>query len=505
MQNFASSADFVVVGGGSAGCAVAAGLVERGAGEVLLVEAGPRDTGPLVKMPFGLVWLMHGRRDWKYVSAPQAALGGRTLRVPRGRMLGGSGSINSMVWFRGRADDFDTWNATGWAWRDVEPAFEEIERLMPPVPIGGPHPLTRAFAGLFGNKGDGVPTPESESAGPFRHNMRGGRRWSAADAFLRPAIKRGLAVSTGKAVARITFKNGRARSVVLADGAVITARKGVVLTAGAIGSPELLLRSGIGPADDLDACGIEPLIDVSGIGANLHDHPACGIHYAGQGSGYGITPAQLPAWAWAPFAFALGRNSRFGSPTVEAGAFYNARGAGGPPDIQTHFIPFMLGWTQRWSNAGAGYFADAGVCRPKSRGQLRITPEGLSIDFGLLSDPDDLELLVDGWLRLRTLMEQAPFGARLAREAYPGPSVATRDEVRSHIRAHAATAYHPVGTLRMGDDRHAPVSGRLSLRGVEGLWVADASIMPAITSANTNAPSIMIGHRAGEFIAVDAR
>lgn len=500
------SYDFIVIGAGSAGCAVAAGLAAREAGRVLVIEAGPSDRSPLVKMPFGLVWMMGSKtRDWRYVSAPQAGLGGRRLNIPRGRMLGGSGSINSMVWFRGRADDFRAWNTPGWDWPEVEAAFEEVEARLTPAPLATPHPVTQALSTMFkANDPAANPSPERESAGVFRYNMRNGRRWSAADAFLRPAMEQGVEVMTGRQVARIGLQGDRARTVEFTDGGSVTAGKGIVLSAGAIGSPEILLNSGIGPADDLRAAGRDVVRDVPELGANLHDHPGAGLHYKGAGSGYGLDPSLAHRWAAAPFRWAFSRKGIFASPTVEGGAFFNAAGDGGAPDIQSHFIPFLLGWEGRRYTFGRGYFADAVVCRPKSRGRLSLGRTGIEIDFGLFSDPADLDLLVKGWLRLRKLMAETDFGPMKAEEAFPNGQVTTEDEARAFIRDRAATAYHPVGTLRMGADADAPVDPRLKLRGVDGLWVADASIMPSVTSANTNAPSMMIGHRAGAMIAADA-
>jgi len=498
-----ASHDFIVIGAGSAGCAVAAGLVEAEAGSVLVVEAGPRDSGFLVKAPMGLIWLMGSRRDWRFQSTPQSALGGRRIRIPRGRMLGGSSSINSMVWFRGRRDDFDSWGVDGWRWADVSPAFDAVEARLTPQRLAAPHPLTEALEHLFGGNGDTPPTPEYDSGGVFHFNLRRGRRWSAADAFLRPALARGLSVMTGRQVERLGILQGRMRKVVFADGSALIANKGIILSAGAIGSPEILLRSGIGPAADLAALGIEIKVRSEEVGHNLHDHPAVGIHHAGKRSGYGLTMRQIPLWLAAPVRYLTSGSGPLASPTVEGGAFFNARGDGGPPDIQVHFIPFMVGWQGTSIVRGSGYFADVCVCRPRSRGRLWLTRRGLEIDLGLMSDPADLDLLIIAFKRLRTLMLKAPFGRLRAPESFPGQAVRSDDEIRSHILATCATAFHPVGTLRMGTGE-APVTPRLQVRGVEGVWVADASIMPEITSANTNAPAMMIGYRAARMIAVDA-
>lgn len=494
---------FVIVGGGSAGCALAGRLADLTDAPITVIEAGPQDRGPRVKVPFGLIWLMGSRRDWRFMSAPQKALGGRRLKVPRGRMLGGSGSINSMVWFRGRSDDFDGWGVPGWAASEVTPAFEQIEEVIRPAPLPDPHPLSMALARTLGSNGAAPPTPERESAGVFHTNMRGGRRWSAADAFLRPAVARGrVRLETGAQVARVLLEETRAVGVVLTDGRKIRAARGVILCAGAIESPALLMRSGIGPAAHLRELGIAVALDAPGVGENLHDHPAIGLHHAGPGSGYGLTWRQLPAWALAPLKFALTGKGRMSSNSVEAGAFFRAGEGEGPPDTQVHFIPFMMGWRGRTIVWGEGYFADVCLCRPKSRGRLRLNADGTpDIDLGLLRDPADLAVLKRAFTRLRRLMAEAPFGTHRAPEVYPGGDLDDA-ALEAHIRARLGTAYHPVGTVRMGAG-DAPLDARLRVKGAAALWVADASVMPNVTSANTNAPSMMIGWRGAQMVAAD--
>ena len=500
-----SSFDFIVIGAGSSGCAVAAGLVEREAGSVLVLEAGPSDRWPLVRMPFGLVWTIgSAARDWRYQSTRMPGIGGRSLAIPRGRVIGGSGSINSMVWFRGCRSDFDDWAVPGWGWNDVAPAFDAVEARLAPSRMTGAHPLTEALGGIMANDPQGEVTPEREGGGVWRFNMRNGRRWSSADAFLRPAQEHGAQVLQRTEVHRILIEGDRAAKVELRNGTCLAARKGVILAAGAIGSPEILLRSGIGPASDLRAAGVDVVRDAPEVGENLHDHPGCGIHYAGPGSGYGLTLGHAWTWLSGPVRWLVSGQGVLASPTVEGGLFLDSTGNGGPPDIQSHFIPFNYDWNGRRYVLGAGYFADAVVCRPKSRGRLSMAKDGLSIDLGLFAEPDDFDRLTRGWLRVRRMMAEADFAPHTAPEVYPGKEVQGEDAVQTYIRDHAATAYHPVGTLRMGDYKDAPVGPRLKFRGVDGLWVADASVMPRITSANTNAPSMMIGQRAGQFIAEDA-
>ena len=249
--------DFVIIGAGSAGSAVAGGLAAADIGTVCVLEAGPTDAVPQVKIPFGLLYTMGSGRDWRFASTAQAHAGGRQIKVNRGRMLGGSSSINSMVWFRGRLDDFDNWDLPGWDGAEVARAFEAVEAEISPARLPDPHAISEAFGRSLGSNGLAPPTPERESAGVFHTNMRNGRRWSAADAFLRPAQRTDRCeVLTGANVDRIGFRDGRAVEVVLVDGRVISARRGIVLSAGSIGSPSILMRSGIGPAEDLRALGL---------------------------------------------------------------------------------------------------------------------------------------------------------------------------------------------------------------------------------------------------------
>ena len=313
---------------------------------------------------------------------------------------------------------------------------------------------------------------------------------------MRPAKTRGLTVVTGQTVQRILFEGDRARRVEFVGGAHARAEKGIVLSAGSIGSPLILMNSGIGPKADLESAGIDVIQDASGVGDNLHDHPGIGLHF--EGAGYGLTIGQTLHWAAAPFAYAVSKRGRLASPTVEGGLFFNARGTERTPDIQSHVIPFKLGWQGRRYTYGAGYFADVCLCRPRSRGRLSLTPNGVKIDLGLLTDEADVADMVAGVKRLRQLLGDAGLTGV---ERFPGPSVASDDAIAAHIKAHCGTAYHPVGTLRIGADDDAPVSPKLAVNGMRGLWVADASVMPRVTSANTNAPSMMIGYRGAEMIA----
>ncbi|MEL6549539.1 MAG: GMC oxidoreductase [Pseudomonadota bacterium] len=493
--------DVIVVGAGSAGCVAAAELHRRGVGRVLVLEAGGCDIHPLVAMPMGLTWLMGSSRDWNLKSMPMEAAGGRRVAAPRGKMVGGSGSINSMVWFRGRASDFDAWGVEGWSYADVEGAFAAVEEKLAPVKLANTHPLTRGLEVMLPTN-SGTPTPDRESAGIFSHNIKGGRRNSAARAFLR---KYDIPTVTGASVDRLTWREGRVAGVRLSDGSQIDASKGVVLAAGSFMSPAILLRSGIGPAEELAKLGIRQRAESPEVGENLHDHPGFGLHFEGAGTGYGLEPAQWVNWARAPLDLLFGRGP-LASPTVEGGAFFNARGDGAEPNVQSHFIPFHLDHAGRKYALKSGYFADVCLCQPKSRGALRLASSDPStppvFDLGLFREESDLDTLTAGVERLRQLLEQADFGGKRGREAGPSKGK-TGADLKEVIRHRAGTAYHPVGTCRMGSDESAVVTPRLAVRGVEGAWVADASIMPRVTSANTNAPSMMIGWRGAEMIAAD--
>ena len=503
-----SEFDFIVVGAGSAGCAAAYGLEKTNVGTIAVLEAGLSNAVPQVKIPFGLAWTRGSKRDWRFLSTPQTALGGREIAVTRGKMLGGSSSINSMVWFRGCRADYDDWNLPGWRWQDVEPDFEHVESLLKPVPFENPHPLSSGFARALGNNSDAPPSPERESAGVFHVNLHNGARWSAADAFLGAAkSSNNVSIFTQANTDRIEFEDNVAKRVVLTDGRVFSARRGILLSGGAIGSPSILMRSGIGPQDHLKDLGIAVQHDSPQVGQNLHDHPAVGLHFAGNNTGYGLALNQFPHWAVAPFNWLFRRKGRFTSNIVESGAFFHSGLADADdsrPDCQSHFIPFMVGHKGSFITWGAGYSADVNVCRPFSRGELKLVSKdpavNPSVNLGLLVDERDVQTLKAGVVRLREVLEQAHFGERRGIEAYPGAQVTADEELDHFIRERCATAYHPVGTLRMGEG-NAPVDPNAAVRGVQNLWVADASLMPSITTANTNAPSMMIGYRASQLIA----
>lgn len=525
--------DIVVVGGGSAGCALAGRLSEDRSLAVCLIEAGPRDNDPRVRIPLGVMTLMGSERyDWRFRSMPHEHLGGRVVSVPRGRTLGGSGSINSMVYIRGRASDYDRWEAlgcTGWGWRDVLVRYKRAEQnsrgasdlhggdgLLYVEDLPSPHPMVERFVRAGAEAG--VPANDDfngdvqEGLGNYQTTMHNGRRWSPADAFLRPAMsRRNLTVMTGTEIDRIEFDGHRASGVRTVDGRLLEATAEVVLAAGAIASPAILLRSGIGPAEHLAGFGIDCILDRPAVGANLHDHPAVGMHYGGGRHGYALSLATLPGNALAPLNYLLHRKGLFASNTVEAGGFARTRPELDEPDVQFHFIPARLGHEGSAVVWGRGYYSDVCLLKPKSRGRLSLAARdpraAPAIDLNLLADPDDEATMLAGAKLLRRILASPHLKTGDAEELVPGPAVNTDDELRAMIHQRLGTAYHPVGTCRMGpaSDDTSVVDPRLRLIGMDNVRVADASIMPEVIAGNTNAASMMIGEAGAEFIAADAR
>ncbi|MEM9056323.1 MAG: GMC family oxidoreductase N-terminal domain-containing protein [Pseudomonadota bacterium] len=530
--------DYVVVGGGSAGCVVAGLLSANPQRTVCLIEAGPPDDDPRIRVPLGLMGLIGNPRfDWCYRSEAHAHLNGRQVSVPRGKTLGGSGSINSMVYIRGRPSDYDAWaeqGCDGWHWQAVLDRFRAAEnngRLRDSALHGtagplyvedlpSPHPMLRKL--LAAGAAAGVPAnddfngPRQEGLGNYQTTMHRGRRWSAADAYLRPALGRAnLTVLTDTDVERVDVVDGRARALhVLSLGQRrrIGVGRELVLCAGAIGSPALLLRSGVGPAADLAGHGIEVALDLPGVGANLHDHPAVGMHYGGGDDGYALSLATLGQNLAAPFRYLASRRGLFASNTVEGGGFARTRELLDEPDVQFHFIPARVGHEGGMVTWGRGYYSDVCLLKPRSRGRLTLRSpragDAPAIDLNLLADDADERALLRGVRLLRKILSHAALSGGGARELVPGDAVGdTDDELRAFVHSRLGTAYHPVGTCRMGaaDDARSVVDPRLRVIGLANVRVADASVMPEIVAGNTNAATMMIGAAAAEFVDTDAR
>ena len=524
--------DYVVVGGGSAGSVVAGRLSENPDHRVCLIEAGPDDDDLRIKIPIGLLWLMGNERfDWCYRSAPHAHLDGKRVSVPRGKTLGGSGSINSMVYIRGRPSDYDAWakeGCSGWDWDAVLPRFVRQERNAElghdalhgdegPLfvqDLASPHPFVERY--VAAGKALGIPFNEDfngiaqEGLGNYQATMNNGRRCSPADAFLGPARSRpNVTILTNTEAKRIRFDARRATALnVVTEGAEreIGVRGELVLSAGAIGSPTLLLRSGVGSGACSQALGIPIVLDLPSVGENLHDHPAVGVHYGGGNHGYGLSLATAGQNLLAPFRYLLSRSGVFASNSVEAGGFAKTQRRLSEPDVQFHFIPARVdheGATFTW---GRGYYSDVCLLKPRSRGELRLESGDASadpvIDLNLLSDPKDQDAMLRGAKLLRELLSRPELKTGDAEELVPGPSVVTDDDLGDYIAKRLGTAYHPVGSCRMGNpqDSRAVVDPKLRVIGLENVRIADASIMPEVVAGNTNAPSMMIGDAAVDFL-----
>jgi len=523
-------ADYVVVGAGSAGCALAYRLSESGKYSVLVVEHGVSDIGPLIQMPAALSFPMNMKTyDWGYSSEPEPNLGNRSLVTPRGKVIGGSSSINGMVFVRGHARDFDHWQeagATGWSYADVLPYFKRMEHWHggtsdwrgndgPLHVTRGPrdNPLHAAFVSAGAEAGYPLTQDyngqQQEGFGPMEQTVWHGRRWSAANAYLRPALKRPN-VSLTRALARkVVIENGRAVGVEVSQHGnirVLRANREVVLAAGSINSPKILMQSGIGPAAHLREHGIEVLADRAGVGQNLQDHLEL---YIQQTSLQPITlykywnlfSKALIGAQWLFTKTGLGTSNQF-----ESAAFIRSAAGVEYPDIQYHFLPIAVRYDGKAAAEGHGFQAHVGPMRSKSRGAVSLRSndptDAPRIRFNYMSEPDDWRDFRTAIRLTREIFAQAAFAPYAGREIQPGADSTTDAQLDDFIREHAESAFHPCGTARMGqaDDPHAVVDPECRVIGVEGLRLADSSIFPRITNGNLNGPSIMVGEKAADHI-----
>jgi choline dehydrogenase len=524
--------DVIVVGAGSAGCVLANRLSSDAARKVLLLEAGGPDDSPYIPVPMMSPALQDSRYDWRYRTVPQAGCNMKRYFWPRGRTLGGSSAINYMVYIRGQAEDYDTWRALGnegWGFDDVLPFFrqaEHNERIRNDYHgQGGPlnvadhvwrHPLSEMFVAAA--QAAGVPPNEDfngatqEGCGFYQVTQKNGTRWSAADAYLRPAMGRpNLTVETHATATRILFDGRRATGVdYIRLGRSTTAAAGEVLLAGGtINSPQLLLLSGVGPARDLEALGIPVTHDLPGVGANLQDHflSAVRSEISQPISLYGTTPGMLRA---AMEAFQSGQGP-LTSNVAEAGAFVRVRPEDARPGLQFLFLPYWLpdNHNDMFQPDRHGISLAFYACRPASRGRLSLASadplDAPLIDPAYLSDPSDTAAMVAGFRHARRILASPPLRELIA-GSVPDDRLQSDIDLERFLREHASTTcYHPVGTCRMGVDEMAVVDPQLRVRGLEGLSVADASVMPTLTSGNTNAPTMMIAEKAAAMIAGGAR
>ena len=526
-------AEFVIVGAGSAGCAMAYRLAEAGR-DVIVIEHGGTDAGPFIQMPAALSYPMNMKRyDWGFMSEPEPHLGGRRLACPRGKVIGGSSSINGMVYVRGHARDFDHWaesGARGWAYADVLPYYRRMESWHDGGHGGDPawrgtdgplhvsrgprtNPLFDAFvqAGAqagYQTTGD-YNGQQQEGFGPMEQTVHEGRRWSAANAYLRPAQKTGHVQVIQAFAQRIVIRDGRAQGVeVLRNGQqeVIEAGREVVIAASSINSPKLLMLSGIGPAAELKAHGIKVVADRAGVGKNLQDHLEMYVQMAASQPVtlyryWNLISKGLIGTQWLLSKTGMGASNQF-----ESAAFIRSKAGVEYPDIQYHFLPIAVRYDGKAAAEGHGFQAHVGPMRSKSRGEVTLRSANPADDprilFNYMSHPEDWE----DWrtcIRLtRDIFAQDAFKPFVKHEIQPGPDVQSDDQLNDAIREHVESAYHPCGTCRMGaaDDPGAVVDPEAKVIGVDGLRVADSSIFPRITNGNHNAPSIMVGEKVSDLL-----
>ncbi|WP_370312449.1 choline dehydrogenase [Sagittula sp.] len=525
-------ADYVVVGAGSAGCALTYRLVEAGH-SVIVIEHGGSDWGPFINMPGALSYPMNMKRyDWGFRTEPEPHLGGRRMACPRGKVLGGSSSINGMIYVRGHALDYEHWaeqGADGWGYSDVLPYFRRMEDWHhgghggdPSLRgSGGPlhvtrgrrdNPLVQAF--VEAGRQAGYPVTgdyngaQQEGFGAFDMTVWQGERWSAAKAYLRPAKRLGAEIVRGLAQ-RVVFEDGRATGVEISRGGateVIRARREVVLSASAINSPKLLMLSGIGPAAHLSEHGIEVRADRPGVGRNLQDHLELYVQMTS------TQPVSLAKYwnlwgkAWVGAQWLFGRSGPGASNQFESAGFIRSRAGVQYPDIQYHFLPIAVRYDGAVAPEGHGFQAHTGPMRSPSRGAVTLRSadpdEAPKILFNYMSCPEDWEDFRTAIRLTREIFAQEAFAPFRGVELQPGPDAQTDDELDDVIREHVESAYHPCGTCRMGrtDDRDAVVDPEGRVIGVEGLRVADSSIFPRITNGNLNAPSIMTGEKIADHM-----
>ncbi len=534
-NNDASEFDYVIVGAGSAGCVLANRLSADGKHSVLLLEAGPKDSNLWIHVPLGYGKLFKEKSvNWMYQTEPEPGLNGRQVFQPRGKVLGGSSSINGLLYVRGQHEDYDRWRQrgnAGWGYDDVLPYFKKAENQQRgedkyhgsggPLPVSDwrhHDPLSEAF--VVAAAETGIPTnPDfngatQEGAGFFQTTTSRGRRASTAFSYLRPAKARGnLHVETSALAQRILFEGRRAKAVEYKqEGRVRTARarKEILVSSGAYNSPQLLQLSGVGPADLLKQHGIEIVLDAPGVGNDLQDHMQVRlITRCAQKVTLNDVINHPIRKMMAGLQYAAFRNGPLTIAAGTSGAFFKTSPRLASPDIQIHFLPFSTDKMGEKLHAQSGFTASVCQLRPESRGSLRIKSADASVPpeirINYLATETDRRAFIDGIHILRKILAAPALKAYAVAEVEPGSKVQSDDELLDYCRRTGSTVYHPTSTCRMGSDALAVVDQRLRVRGIEGLRVVDASVMPDLMSGNTNAPTIMIAEKASDMILEDAR
>lgn len=521
--------DYVVVGGGAAGCVLAARLSEDATVRVLLLEAGPADKDPYIHMPVGFYRMTAGPLIWSYNLAPQKHAADREIPYAQGRVLGGGSSVNAMVFTRGQAGDFDRWasdcGCPGWSFEEILPYYvrsEDNNRLAGAFhgtggPLGvsdliNPTELARAF--VLACQQMGMPyNPDFNGArqagcGLYQVSQRNGRRSSAVEYLRRARGRPNLEVRTGCLATKIRVEGGAAVGVEYRRGGQVEfarAERETIVSSGAIGSPKLLLLSGLGPADELARLGIPVVCDLPGVGQNLHDHYDVDIIYDLNGP-YSLDRYKRWHWMlWAGLEYKLFNKGPVTSNVVEGGAFWFGDRTQSTPDLQFHFL---VGAGVEAGIApvpsGSGCTMNSYFLRPRSRGAVTLRSADPAaapvIDPNYLGDPYDLKISVEGLKVSREIMAQSAFRKYIRREHLPGPEVRSQAQCEEYARRYGRTSYHPVGTCRMGQGADAVVDPQLRVRGVGGLRVIDSSIMPVLTSSNTFAPTVMIAEKGSDLV-----
>ncbi|WP_059016739.1 GMC family oxidoreductase N-terminal domain-containing protein [Mycobacterium sp. M26] len=517
--------DYIVIGAGSAGCVVAARLA-AGSASVLLLEAGGSDRRLTVRAPLAFAAQMGGQTDWNFSSEPEPGCDGRSIPQPRGRVLGGTSSMNAMVWVVGTQRDYDGWDLPGWGWDDVAPVFRRIESHFLGAPSHGtmgPMRVTRLAepdetstrwvvaareAGVAANDDIGGPDLDGAAIAPV--TIWKGQRWNTARGYLTDARRRpNLTVVTGALVHRVVIRDGRAVGVDYEHKgrrAVAGAHREIVLSAGAYGTPHLLQLSGVGAADHLRSIGVPCLVDSPRVGTNLTDHPACAMSWDVQPGFVGLSDAAKPQWL---LRWLFRRTGKMTSNAMEALAHVRSSPELPAPDFQLIHSPSYVNLVamdrelRRASSVLQSYWT------PKSRGTVLARSadphQAPAIQLNTLTEADDVAAFVRVVRRTREIVSTEPFASVIAAELHPGPEAVTDEQIAAWVRSTVATTGHPACSAAMGTDDDSVLDENLRVRGVAGLRVADASVFPRIPRANTNAPAIMVGERCADFLAAEAR